>query len=80
MQKRSDAEFGIDPRYLYDITRWEYGGISHTKMIDVNRCGEERERQSTNFDLLPGFLLEIGNHLGPVVVDVNQRGYNENKR
>jgi hypothetical protein len=49
-------------------------------MINVNRHGKKRECQPSDFDLLPGFFLEIGNHLGPIAIHVNESGHNENKR
>jgi hypothetical protein len=49
-------------------------------MIDVNRYREKRQCQLPDFDLLSSFFLEIGDHLGPVVIHVNETRYNENKR
>jgi hypothetical protein len=49
-------------------------------MINVNRHREKRECQPSDFDLLSSFFLEIGDYLGPVAIDVNECGYNENKR
>src|ERR1700757_2053182 len=49
-------------------------------MIDVNRHGEKCECQPPDFDLLPSFLLEIGDNPGPVAVYVNENRYNKYKR
>ena len=46
----------------------------------MNRYRKKHECQSPDFDLLSSFLLEIGDHLGPVAIHVNKSGYNENKR
>ncbi len=78
MQERSDAKLRIDSHHLDDITGREYRRVLHAEMIDVNRYGKERECQPSDFDLLPGFFLEIGNHLGPIAIHVYERGHNEN--
>ena len=80
VQERSDAKFGIDPRYLGNIPGGKYRRVLHADMINVNRYRKKSEYQPSDFDLLPGFFLEIGDHLGPVVIHVNEGGYNENKR
>ena len=80
VQKRSDAEFGIDSRHLDNITGRKYRRVLHADMINVNRYWKKRECQPSDFDLLSSCFLEIGDHLGPVAIRVNESGYNENKR
>jgi hypothetical protein len=80
MQKRSNAKFGIDPRYLHYITGREYWRVFHTEMINVNRHRKKRERQPTNFDLLSSLSLKIRDHSRAVAVYVNESAYDEGKR
>jgi hypothetical protein len=49
-------------------------------MIDMNRYGKKREAKSPDFYLLASFLLEIGDHLGPVPIHSEKGRYDENKR
>src|SRR5580704_11858061 len=79
MQECPDAKFGIDPRHLGNIPGGKYRRVLHADMIDVNRYRKKRECQPSDFDLLSSFFLEIGNHLGPVAIHVNEGGYNENE-
>jgi hypothetical protein len=46
----------------------------------VNRYRKKRKCQSPDFDLLSRFLLEIGDHLGPVAIHFNECGYDKNER
>jgi hypothetical protein len=49
-------------------------------MINVNGYRKKREGQPPDFDPLSSFFLEIRDHLGPVAIDVDESGCNENQR
>jgi hypothetical protein len=49
-------------------------------MINMNRYRKKRECKSPDFDLFARFLLEIGDHLGPVAIHSDKGGDDENKR
>jgi hypothetical protein len=80
VQECSDAKFGIDPLHLGNITGRKNRRVLHADMINVNRYRKKRECQLSDFDLLSSFFLEIGDHLRPVAIHVNEGGYNEKKR
>jgi hypothetical protein len=46
----------------------------------VNRQRKKGECQSPDFNLLSGFLLKIGDQLGPVAIHFKKGGSYENKR
>jgi len=74
------SKFRIDPPHLHDITARKYGRVLHPEMINVNGYWKKRECQSPDFDLLSSFLLEIGDHLGPVAIHSDKGGSKENNR
>ena len=78
VQERNNAKFSIDPRHLDDITARKYWRVLYAEMINVNRYRKKSECQSPDFDLLSSFLLEIGNHLGPVAIHPDKCGSNKN--
>ena len=79
VQECSDAKFGVDTRYLGNITGRKDRRVLHADMIDVNRYRKKRECQPSDFDLLPGSFLKKGDHLRPIAIYVNEGGNNENK-
>jgi hypothetical protein len=49
-------------------------------MIHVNADWEKSERQSPDFDCLPGLRFEIRNYPGTVAVGIQQRWHNKHER
>jgi hypothetical protein len=60
VQERSEAKFGVDPRDLKNIASRKYWRVPNADMINVNRYRKKRECRPSDFNLLSGFLLEIG--------------------
>src|ERR1700675_2462406 len=79
-QERAHAEFRIDPGHLNDITGREYGGIFHAEIFDVNGHWRKCQSESPDFELHSSFFLEVGDHLWPVAIHINECGANKNKR
>lgn len=48
-------------------------------VMNVNRCRKECESQPSDFDLLSGLFLKIGDYLGPVAIHIEKSGNNENQ-
>jgi len=46
----------------------------------MNRYRKKRECEPFDFDVLSSFFLEIRDHLGPVAININESGYNEDER
>jgi hypothetical protein len=75
MQEGGGIEAGIDSRYVNHVAAREQWGILHAEAVDLNGERRETEGEAFDFDLLSGFLLEVGNYLGAVAIDVYKSWY-----
>jgi len=77
MQEGGGIEAGVNASDMNDVAARKQWWIYYAEAIDPKRERKEGEAEASNFDLLSGFMLEVGDYLGAVAIDLDKSWYYE---
>jgi len=77
VQEGGGIETSVNPRDVDDVAARKQWGIYYAEAIGPNGKRKEREPEASYFDLLSRFLLEVGDYLGAVAIDLDESWYGE---